>query len=92
MCESKIQTEILRWLERNDCYVVKVVIANKSGVPDILFCKDGLFYAVEVKATGKKKNTTKLQDLNLEKIRSSGGKAIVTDNLSDVIKMIKGLT
>lgn len=90
MCESKIQIEILRWLERNGCYVVKVVLANKSGVPDILFCKDGLFYAVEVKATGKRKNTTKLQDMNLEKIIASGGKAIVTDKLSDVIKMIEG--
>lgn len=90
MCESKIQTEILRYLERNGCYVVKVVLANKSGVPDILFCKDGLFYAVEVKATGKKKSTTKLQDWNLQKVIESGGKAIVTDKLSDVIEMIKG--
>lgn len=88
MTESRIQTEILRWLERNGCYVVKVILANKSGVPDIIFCKDGLFYAVEVKATGKKKNTTKLQDMNLEKIITSGGKAIVTDKLSDVITMI----
>jgi len=90
LCESKIQTEILRYLERNGCYVVKVVLANKSGVPDILFCKDGLFYAVEVKATGKKKSTTKLQDWNLQKVIESGGKAIVTDKLSDVIEMIKG--
>ena len=90
MCESKIQTEILRYLERNECYVVKVVLSNKSGVPDILFCKDGLFYTVEVKATGKKKSTTKLQDWNLQKVIESGGKAIVTDKLSDVIEMIKG--
>lgn len=90
MTESRIQIEILRWLERNDCYVVKIVLANKSGVPDIIFCKDSKFYAVEVKATGKKKNTTKLQDMNLEKIIASGGKAIVADRLSDVITMLEG--
>lgn len=90
MCESKIQTEILRYLERQGYYVVKVILANRNGVPDVIFCKDGLFYAVEVKATGKIKTTTKLQEMNLEKINLCGGRAIVTDKLSDVIKMIEG--
>jgi len=90
LCESKIQTEILRYLERQGYYVVKVILANRNGVPDVIFCKDGLFYAVEVKATGKIKTTTKLQEMNLEKINLCGGRAIVTDKLSDVIKMIEG--
>lgn len=88
--ESKIQKEIITYLEKEGYYVVKVIMANKNGVPDVLFCKDGKFFAVEVKDKGKKKNVTRLQQVNLEKIIASGGSAIVADCLEDVIKMIKG--
>jgi len=82
--ESKIQKEILDYLKSNNYYVIKVVVGNVSGIPDILFCKDGMFCAVEVKATGKKKQVTELQKLHIEMINASGGKAIVADCLWDV--------
>jgi Holliday junction resolvase len=84
--ESKIQKEILDYLKSKGYYVVKVVVANMSGVPDILFCKDGRFCAIEVKATGKKAKVTELQKHHLYMINASGGKAIVADNLFDVIE------
>lgn len=84
--ESVIQTEILKYLKSQNYYVIKVVVANVSGVPDILFCKDGKFCAVEVKATGKKKGVTELQKLHISMINASGGKAIVADDLFDVIE------
>jgi Holliday junction resolvase len=88
--EKKIQKEIIKYLEGKGYYVVKVVVANKSGVPDILFCKDGKFCAIEVKATGKKKNVTELQKLHLKMIRDSGGTAIVSDSLEEVKDTFKG--
>lgn len=84
--ESVVQKEILKYLKEQGYYVIKVVVANVSGVPDILFCKDGKFCAVEVKATGKKKTVTELQKLHIEMIHASGGKAIVADNLFDVME------
>lgn len=84
--ESKIQKEILDYLKEKGYYVVKVVVANVSGVPDILFCKDGMFHAIEVKATGKKSNVTELQKRHLQMIRASGGKAVVADCLWDIIE------
>lgn len=84
--EQQIQKEIVDYLEKNNYYVVKVVRANKSGVPDILFCKNGKFCAVEVKAKGKKSKVTELQKHHLFLIQSSGGKAIVADDLFDVIE------
>jgi len=86
MSESKIQKEIIDYLEDSGYYVVKVIKANKSGVPDILFCKDGKFCAIEVKAKGKKSNVSELQKIHLHLIAASGGKAIVADNLFDVIE------
>jgi len=84
--ESVVQKEILKYLKEQGYYVIKVVVANVSGVPDILFCKDGKFCAVEVKATGKKKQVTELQKLHIEMIQASGGKAIVADCLYDVME------
>ncbi len=68
--------------------MVKVVVANESGVPDILFSKDGRFCAIEVKATGKKRNVTELQKIHLDMIRASGGFAMVADSLWDVMEVI----
>lgn len=86
IAEKVIQKEILDYLKEQGYYVIKVVVANVSGVPDILFCKDGKFCAVEVKATGKKKQVTELQKLHIEMIQASGGKAIVADCLYDVME------
>jgi len=84
--EQQIQKEIQDYLEKQNYYVVKVVRANKSGVPDILFCKDGKFCAIEVKRKGKKSNVTELQKVHLNMIKQSGGSAIVADSLWDVIE------
>lgn len=81
-----VQTEILKYLKSKNYYVVKTIISNSNGVPDILFCKDGSFCAVECKAKGKKSKVTELQKFHLDLIRRSGGKAIVADCLWDVME------
>lgn len=86
IAEKVIQKEILDYLKAEGYYVIKVIVGNVAGIPDILFCKDGKFCAVEVKATGKKKQVTELQKLHIEMIQASGGKAIVADCLYDVME------
>lgn len=85
--EQQVQKEIVEYLESQNYYVVKIVRANKSGVPDILFCKDGKFCAIEVKRKGKKWNVTELQKLHLKLINDTGGKAIVADCVWDVMEV-----
>ena len=84
--ESVIQAEIIKYLKTIGAYVVKVIRANENGVPDILFCLNGTFNAVEVKATGKKNQVSELQKIHLEMIHASGGKAIVADDVWDVME------
>ena len=86
MLESQLQKHVIDYLESKNYYVVKIIKANKSGVPDILFCKNGFFMAIELKAKGKKSKVTELQKFHLELIRNSGGKAIVADCLWDVME------
>ena len=83
--EKDVQKEITKYLEGEGFYVVKVIKANKSGVPDLLACgNDRKFYGIEVKDTGKKKNVTKLQLLHIQKINESGGVAFVADSVENV--------
>jgi len=78
MREKPLQQKILNLLKNYGAYSVKQIVANKAGVPDIIFCLNGQFGAIEVKgSTGK---PTKLQLYNIKRIKQSGGKAIWTNN------------
>ena len=62
-----------------------------SGVPDIVGCYLGRFFAIECKA-GKGK-TTALQEKNIAQIRSAEGRVMVVneDNLNDVRVMLESI-
>ena len=51
------------------------------GIPDIICCHDGRFVALEVKAPGKRNNTTELQDRQIIAIHKAGGAAVVIDDV-----------
>ena len=48
--ESKVQSEIMKYIKSFGWYVIKVVRANESGVNDLLACVNGRFVSIEVKA------------------------------------------
>ena len=52
--ESKIQARIIKRLEAQGYYVVKLILTNKNGIPDLLVLKDGKAFFVEVKRPGEK--------------------------------------
>ncbi len=87
--EKKIQSDIIAHLKSENIYYAKMMRTSMNGVPDILCCVDGIFLGIEVKAEGKGSDLTKLQMLNLAKIRESKGFALCTDNLMDVQITIK---
>jgi hypothetical protein len=62
---------------------VKVLVANKSGVPDIIGCTPcGRFFAIEVKVGNNK--LSKLQEYKLKSIEACGGLAIAAWSLAEV--------
>ena len=59
-----------------------------AGIPDILACIDGQFFAFEVKTdTGK---PTRLQEAMIQKILSAGGIAAVVRSVEEVRALIEG--
>ena len=80
--EQQIQRKIIQFLEKEkNAYVVKVMSATKSGVPDILCCISGIFIGIEVKTPKTSKNTSALQDYNLDLIKKKGGLSLVAWNV-----------
>jgi len=84
--EKKVKAKVVAILKEFGAYYFYPVTGGygASGVPDIVGCYHGHFFAVECKA-GKGK-TTALQEKNLNNIMTAGGTALVVneDNIEDV--------
>lgn len=60
--ESAVLAAVRKWAARYpDVYLVRVVQAGASGVPDLLLCIRGRFVGVECKAPGKKPTALQLK-------------------------------
>lgn len=76
--EKTFENKIKKFLKDHGCWYIKYwsgAAYTKSGIPDFLICVNGFFMGVEVKAPNGK--PTELQLFQLEKIRESGGVAIL---------------
>lgn len=88
MKESVLQKKMITYIEEQGGYVVKVIAASKSGVPDLLICYKSKFVGIEVKAPGKLSETRPLQKYNLQQIQKSGGISASLDSLEDLKELL----
>lgn len=82
--EGKVKKEITNYLDSlSDCWYFCPIMMGygRKGIPDIIGCIRGVFFAIEVKAPGKMENTTPWQDKEIKAIRDAGGICIITDRL-----------
>jgi hypothetical protein len=91
MSEKYIANKILGYLRTiPECFAWKEHggIYGTAGIPDIIACIGGRFFAFEVKtSTGK---TTKLQEATIRKILSCGGTVSVVRSVDEVRAVING--
>jgi len=80
--EAKVKAAVRKQLVELGAYYFSPVTGGYggSGVPDIVGCYKGKFFAIECKA-GRGK-TTALQDKNIAMIHAAGGGAIVVNEES----------
>lgn len=90
MSEQAIQRAIIKYL-KTVAYVVKIISASKSGIPDLLVLYKGKFIAFEVKTPDKRNNVSDLQQHNINEIIKNGGLAYVVWELNQVKDIINGL-
>lgn len=78
MTEQQVQTKLIKRLEKDGYYVLKLVKTNKNGIPDVLAippdCPVEFF---EVKRPGKKPSP--LQEFRMSELRKHGCKAVSYD-------------
>ena len=75
--EKTFENKIKKFLKKKGCWVLKTWSngVQRSGIPDLLVCCNGVFLGIEVKAENGK--PTELQLWNIEEIKKSGGLAMV---------------
>ena len=94
--EGKVKAAVKRVLDRyKDNTYYFFVPQNgygRAGVPDIVGCCCGVFFAIECKAG--KGTTTALQDKELTAINAAGGISMIVreDNISNVEEMLSRCT
>ena len=90
--EAKVKKRVVQQLKLLDAYYFYPVTGGygRSGVPDIIGCYKGKFFAIECKAGTNK--PTPLQALNLEQIMLTGGIALVIneENVDTVYSALLG--
>ena len=85
MNESAIVQSILRYLKTvPSCFAWKTHggMYSTAGIPDIIACVEGRFFAFEVKTAVSK--ATLLQEATIRKILAAGGTAAVVRSVDEV--------
>lgn len=88
--EKKVKDKVVKQLKAMGAYYFFPATHGygRSGVPDVIACYKGYFFGIECKAG---KNTpTKLQEMELQKIKDAGGFSWVVneDNVDEVTRVI----
>ena len=89
MKENDIVKAILKYLKTvPHCFAWKEHggMYGTAGIPDIIACIGGKFYAFEVKTPVGK--TTALQDATIRKIKNCGGYAGIVRSVEDVKRIL----
>ena len=85
--ENKIQASIVKYLKnQKDCWVYPTCDRFTVGVPDILGCLKGRFFALEVKKPNGR--LSKIHAYQLSKVRNAGGIAARVDSLEDAKEVL----
>lgn len=84
MLESKIQTKIIKKLEAEGFYVIKLIKTSKNGIADLLALKDGKSTFIEVKQP--KGVVSELQKLRKKELEEKGFEYLIwTDYKKDFL-------
>ena len=90
--EGKVKAKLKAWLTARSIWHCTPIGSQfgSAGVPDVLCCWEGRFLGIEVKAPGKRGNTSDLQRRQLAGIAASGGIAVVVDDVSQMEGLLRG--
>ena len=85
--ESRLSSQIMVELRKHGAFCFKVWGSEHMmvGLPDIIGCYKGKFFAFETKVPEKRGNTSMVQERVMEKIRLAGGHAQVVCTIQEAL-------
>ena len=90
MSETKLKKQVIDFIRRMypSAWFYKAADRWTAGIPDLVLCVEGRFYAIELKVSDNK--TTPIQEFVIRKIQGAGGRAAVCRSLDEVKQFLKG--
>lgn len=92
--EAKVKKKVVDVLKKGGAYYFFPATGGygRSGVPDIVGCYRGVFFAIECKAGTNK--PTALQEAEMHKIRETNGQVLVVNenNINDVVILLRDIS
>jgi hypothetical protein len=95
--EGKVKAKVKLLLKKHGAWSFLPVSGGLGahGIPDVIACHCGKFIGIECKAPGKKDNTTALQRMQIDGIKTARGIAMVVadaDDLGYLDSMLRRIT
>lgn len=90
--ETSLQQKIVRALDKEvGGHWMKIHGSQfqTKGIPDLLGCVAGLFFALEVKCDSSKYGASDYQLYNIKQIHDSGGMAAVVESPEEAVELVK---
>lgn len=88
MTESQLQAKIIKYLEAQGWYVIKVVSSNRRGVPDLVCTKESEYYFFEIKTPTGKAQPIQIAQINTINKIASSERAFIVRSIEDVAQII----
>jgi len=86
--EKDIQKYLSKSLSGNNCLVIKIILANIIGIPDLLVISPATIFMIEVKSeTGR---LSPAQSLMIKRLREHGMKVYVITGMEEAKQFILG--
>lgn len=94
MTETQFKSKVIKHIRQNypEAWIYKTCDKFTSGIPDIICCYKGRFFAFELKVRPNKVKPGGLQEHTINKINEAAGVAleiISTDQIDEVLKPFK---
>ena len=91
MTETQLKVKVLKMIKSKypDVWVYKSADKFTAGIPDLLGCKDGIFFAIELKVGHNV--PSHIQQWTMEQIELAGGWATWCNSVEKVDKFIESI-
>jgi Holliday junction resolvase len=83
MTEQQIQSKVIKKLENNGWYVIKLIRTTKVGIPDLMAIKEGVVKFFEVKRP-KVGVVSEIQKYRIKQLNEHGIEAVIITSEQEI--------